>query len=350
MSIHAGGASRTKRTGFIEGHEGNDLFNADSQTYFSAVIQVDDEPVIVRAHHLEAGDEVLVDIVDGKGGGTHYTPYMRAGHQVKLTSKCNVTALSVPGRYRFELKGELGASHVVYFKASMTHEFLQEIFNNDTCCSTCGEEVWVDTGLERCRDGFVWIQQENQIGRKRWIKGEPIAWIDTGITRCIAENVEAQQVNQCGVTRWVVTGSVKWVDTGNTRCTNHFVEAQRINQCGDTRWFATDETCGYEASYPLPGCGFMFQPGDAVDPLATVVINDCDGKLLGWLYPEPNPLATSAVEACDNTIIGYARNQSATAPGCDPSADCSYAQQLNTLNVVVSGTECEIVDAFNFPI
>lgn len=59
MAINAGGSSRTTRTAFMEMGDGNVIFDANSTSRYSHIIAVDDEPVIIRAHHLEEGDEIL---------------------------------------------------------------------------------------------------------------------------------------------------------------------------------------------------------------------------------------------------------------------------------------------------
>lgn len=355
MSLHTGGSSRTKRTAFMELHEGNVLFDANSMSNYSHIIQIDDEPVIVRGHHMDIGDEVLVEIVDGSGGGEHFSSYQRKGKQVKLTHKCNVIALSIPGRYRFKLVGSLGTVFVNSYKASMSHEFLQEALET-SCCTTCDEEVWVDTGLTRCVGELVEKLQESQTGAKRWVEDGSVKWVDTGNVRCVDTKVEKQQANQCGQTQWVDGGSLVWTETGVTRCTdvnlevqevnqcgllrwsikepihwkatgeercnaNHFVEVQESNQCGYLRWRVTTQQCGFDASYPLPGQGFMYQPGDVVDPAANVEMKTCSKQLLGWLYPTPRPGATVAVKSCQGEVIGYAKNRSDVAPICNAACD-----------------------------
>lgn len=131
MSLNAGGASRTKRTGFMDVQV---LFGPDSQSEVSPTIQVNDEPYIVRAHALDVGESVRVEMVDGPNEGKFFTPYMMNGCQVVMTRKCNQIAIPVPGRYRFILDGALGAAYVVALQASMTHEFLLGAMNMGGCC------------------------------------------------------------------------------------------------------------------------------------------------------------------------------------------------------------------------
>jgi len=130
MTLNAGGSSRTRRTAF-QGTK--DLFNRESLDTISPTIQVDDEPAVVRAHALGAGERVLVEMVDGPGEGAFFTPYMVRGKQAYLTRKCNLLVLPIPGRYRFILGGQLGC-YVNYFLASATHEFLLGASNMSGCC------------------------------------------------------------------------------------------------------------------------------------------------------------------------------------------------------------------------
>ncbi|NML34523.1 hypothetical protein [Paraburkholderia antibiotica] len=131
MALTAGGASRTKRTAFMDVTA---LFGPNSQSDVSPTIQVDDEPWIVRAHALGVGESVSVEMVDGPGEGKYFTPYMTNGRAVVMTRKCNQIAIAVPGRYRFILDGVLGGAYVVGFAASMTHEFLLGAMSMGGCC------------------------------------------------------------------------------------------------------------------------------------------------------------------------------------------------------------------------
>ncbi|OLL27462.1 hypothetical protein BTH42_31955 [Burkholderia sp. SRS-W-2-2016] len=126
MSLDAGTVARTNTTAFQDSDPSNVVFDSSSVTNVSAVLQVDDEPVIIRAHHLGNGEQVCVELVDGSGAGEHFSPFMRGGSQVRLTRRCNVVVLAMPGRYRFVLNGVPGVAYVRQFRASMTHEFLLE--------------------------------------------------------------------------------------------------------------------------------------------------------------------------------------------------------------------------------
>lgn len=134
MSLNVNGAERTTTTGFMDTFE---LFGPKSVSEVSDVVQVDDQPIIVRAHALGFGEKVLVEIVDGKNDGEYFSPFNKQGRQVRLTRNCNVIAIATPGRYRFILCGTLGIVNVLYFRASMTHEFLLELTNMSGTCDDC---------------------------------------------------------------------------------------------------------------------------------------------------------------------------------------------------------------------
>lgn len=131
MALNGGGSTRTRRTAFMDDQV---LFGPDSLDLISPTIQIDDEPVIVRAHGLGVGESVRVELVDGPGEGRYFTPYMMSGCQVVMTRKCNQIAIAIPGRYRFILDGALSGAYVSYFAASMTHEFLLGVQNMGGCC------------------------------------------------------------------------------------------------------------------------------------------------------------------------------------------------------------------------
>ncbi|AEP36219.1 hypothetical protein [Taylorella asinigenitalis] len=376
MAINAGNF-RALATGYLNSDGDNVLFSAESTSKISAVFYVDESPRIIRGHNLAEGEEAIVELVDGNKGGEIFTPFLRNGKPVKLNSKCNVIVLSIPGRYRVVLNGELGASHIVTFLSSSTHEYLLEA---GYCCTDCeppAPSVWVDTGIRREKDGRIealeedqygnkrwvdleevkWVdtgkrdysddksmiikEQKNQVGRTRWVDDEPRAWTDTGKRRSKGDAIEKEQIDQLGATHWVTDEAVVWTDTGDTRCNNHKIEKEQADQLGALRWYVTEETCGYDASYPLPDGGYGYVEGDEIDPEASVEMNDCDGVFLFRLYPTPRKGATVKVLACDGEVLGYARNRSDTAPIVNNTFKCP--------DVIINqgSCECNLVDTFN---
>jgi hypothetical protein len=80
----------------------------------------------------------------------------------------------------------------------------------------CGErrwapgppQLWVDTPSVRClEDGLtVEVEQTNQCGDRRWANaGYLQVWQDTGVRRCVNDLLQIQEVNNCGRLRWVPT-------------------------------------------------------------------------------------------------------------------------------------------------
>lgn len=121
--------------------------------------------------------------------------------------------------------------------------------------------------------------------------------------------VEREYVNQLGQSKWVRESVEPWSPTGVTACFDNRVHVQQQTRCGDMRWKKTDTTCGYIATLPMPAGGFAFRPGFQ-DPTATVELRDCDGDVIGYLYPEPRADAKVevTVDCNEETVIGYAVN------------------------------------------
>ncbi|KMQ97342.1 glycosyl hydrolase 108 [Lasius niger] len=112
-------------------------------------------------------------------------------------------------------------------------------------------------------------------------------WTPTGEYRCTEDTYYEKEVNDCADFRWTDIGPITWTDTGTTRCVNHVVQSQRVNQCGTSQWFDTDTSCGYVPTLDL-GCGALaYRPTDDRDPAATVELTNCEGDVIGYIYPEP---------------------------------------------------------------
>lgn len=186
---------------------------------------------------------------------------------------------------------------------------------------------WEDTGETRPLKGDkdTEKQQVNNCGDLRWVKGDGQVWSDTGIIRSSEDDsiIEKQEKNQFGRTRWVKKEDAVWKDTGAERCNDHDLERQQVNQAGATRWNSQDEPCGYMdlATYDFPEGGFGYAEGQKRDPRATVKLEDCDGNVIAYIYPNPISGATTPVKQAeddsgnstcgpcdDGEILGYAVN------------------------------------------
>lgn len=87
--------------------------------------------------------------------------------------------------------------------------------------------------------------------------------------------------------------------------------------------------CHDDPTEPLPmvesdGCGgpgfvkmaWMYSPYDERDPEATVEVSNCDGNVIGYIYPEAGTGHTVPVKACTANgveVIGFAANNSNAA-------------------------------------
>lgn len=130
MALH----SSVGRQGNVTSGQGNPasnyLFDTESQTNLSAVVTVDDDPIVVKAFNLEATDIVLVEMVAGSGSGDVAAPFSPRGVQESLTMNRNVLPIGMSGRYRFTLQTtgsglpRIGLVLVVYHKVAMTHEWV----------------------------------------------------------------------------------------------------------------------------------------------------------------------------------------------------------------------------------
>lgn len=53
--------------------------------------------------------------------------------------------------------------------------------------------------------------------------------------------------------------------------------------------------------------GWIFHEDDARDPEATTKFMDCQGNVIGWLYPSPAPDRMEFIDGCSDTnaVLGY---------------------------------------------
>jgi hypothetical protein len=197
-------------------------------------------------------------------------------------------------------------------------------------------QTWTRNGVKVCGETLQSFQEVNDCGEIRWVDGEPVTWVETGTLHCDDDTgrVNAQEVNDCGDFRWVDKEEIKWWETGEIRCIDHAVDVQERNQCGITRWYSTDAACNYCASYPIPydlcddHSGYAFVEGDLRDPNANVLLSDCDGVPLLYLYPTAGPDHSIPVNDCSGALIGYGVNKSDCA-GQVPTA----IKFMNSLSV-----------------
>lgn len=172
----------------------------------------------------------------------------------------------------------------------------------------CGEVVWQDTGTRRCFEGGYWMHERNQCGYTRWTEIGEEEWVDTGALRCGDASVESQQTNQCGQTRWFDTGDdVAWVETGITRCVEGSRVVQETNQCGGLRWTATEESCAVVVVGEDCGLTGDGSPGNplCIDNAGGVVVGG-EGCALNGDGTEGNPLCIDIDEL--TTILNENQN------------------------------------------
>lgn len=237
----------------------------------------------------------------------------------------------------------------------------------DNCGNTEWREVadidWQPTGNRIClRDwdlangvpGTMQVEMRSDCGDLKWVDGGDQTWTRTGAKKCDpdGETMHYQVSNNCGDLDWITEVDQEWTDTGAERCENKLVQRQQVNQCGEIRWEDTAEHCGYFATLYLPCSGAAYRPGEQ-PPDATVAVEDCDGNVLGYIYPEPQGGATTPViEGCDSAdcdtggpVLGYAVD--AANPSCDGKVtvhldDYLYVAKMPDLKA--SGVESGLAD------
>lgn len=102
---------------------------------------------------------------------------------------------------------------------------------------------------------------------------------------------------------------------------------------------------------------WMFSPYDNKDPAATVEVQNCDGDVVGYVYPTAGPGHTVPVKACTDNgveVIGFAVNNSASAaqmiafePGCGCSGDGNRSSQgYKSGDVNIINEKVKIADVF----
>lgn len=213
-----------------------------------------------------------------------------------------------------------------------------------------GSTLWTPTGEIRCTTGNRVEQKEtNACGDERWTDIGEQTWTDTGQIRCIEGSdafTEKEQVNDCGQTRWVAAGAQQWNDSCCTECRDNIVWLLQTNQCGRTRWVDTGKTCGYEPGVFLPCGGIAFLPGEG-DPDAVVELKDCNGNVIGMVYPSPREGANTPVSSpCPDDgpgILGYAVNGGHRSPHCDPVVVDTY-EDCGIIKAVWSDGTITVID------
>lgn len=129
MALNSNVGRRTARAGGDAERAGL-IFGAESTSNLSHIVQVETDPIVVRAYNLTDGDEVLVEMVDGEGAGRMFAPFCPFDGQATLTARRNVLPIGIPGRYRFVLQRTdgttppLGQVLVRVHSVAMSHEWL----------------------------------------------------------------------------------------------------------------------------------------------------------------------------------------------------------------------------------
>lgn len=275
---------------------------------------------------------------------------------------------------------------VVWYNVTNTHDVTDSMRGCVPPCCMDEDEVWAETGLQRCTDtdvelqqisncgNYRWIvdepvewidtgqfrclppaqgsaqllteiEQTNQCGERRWIEGPPYTWVDTGETRCVGSNHQSRQMTPCGEFRWVTTGPVLWVRTGFWQCIDGVRHWQETNQCGQLRWTASGDSCAVIRlcpNTPLYGDGSEQNPlcldipdlGERLEGLVPIIT--CNDERITGDGTFDDPLC---VELDEQVAIAVCEDSGLTGDGTADNPLC-----LNLADMIISGDDCIIVE------
>lgn len=228
------------------------------------------------------------------------TNYRVGDCEPTLHAKRNIIYIVDRGSYLPVLHGsESAGSLIVEVEPVNMGEFSKAQLGIDPCGCLCVETNWTFTGNERIdlRDDVEIVLRElvSNCGNKKWSEYRLVKWWETGITRCKNNKIQIQEQSERGVIRWQETEEVCGVSPSVPII---------IDDCG----------CAY--------IGYLFHANEPRDPLATVAISDCD-QIVGYAYERAGQGRTLAIKDCNGKIYGYAANRSNTAPEFKPNGVCN---------------------------
>lgn len=101
------------------------LFDAESTSLISPVIQVTNEPMVVKVHNLGPGQGVAIDMVSDYDGVSVYSPFTPVrGIPLVLDEDLNAVVLFYSGRYVLRLtNGGLGTIKAFAYPFTVTHDW-----------------------------------------------------------------------------------------------------------------------------------------------------------------------------------------------------------------------------------
>jgi hypothetical protein len=92
----------------------NVIFNSNSTSTTSHVIDIAESPIVIRAFNLTSGQTITVNMVSFDGIATQTAPLVLNGHTVELSTTNNCFVLNMSGRFQFVLSGGLGTVSCVW--------------------------------------------------------------------------------------------------------------------------------------------------------------------------------------------------------------------------------------------
>jgi hypothetical protein len=97
-----------------ENQSANVIFNGNSASTTSHIIDVSEAPIVIRAFGLSGAETITVNMVSNDGISTQTTPLVLNSKTVQLSVDNNCFVLNMSGRFVFTLSGGLGTVSCVY--------------------------------------------------------------------------------------------------------------------------------------------------------------------------------------------------------------------------------------------
>lgn len=100
----------------------NILFNADSTSTTSHVVEVGQTAIVIKAFNLSGSQTISINMIGDDGITTVMTPLVLNGKLVQLSTSNVSLVLDLPGRYTFSLNnGGLGTVSAIILPSGMPY-------------------------------------------------------------------------------------------------------------------------------------------------------------------------------------------------------------------------------------
>lgn len=168
-------------------------------------------------------------------------------------------------------------------------------------CRGCVSQSWQWSGKERINGEKVEREYVSDCGDSQWREDRNIIWWETGVKRCENNLLEIQEQNELGHLRWKKTGQPCGYSPS--------IPVKIFDECGNCYVgyaYHPDEPRPPSANVPIQTCRTV-----GYDAENNEIVNE---KIVMWIYPTATTGRTLAFEDCDGVIYGYLENRSDSAP------------------------------------